>query len=231
MTQSELKHKMFDLVQLYFGSAILSWGKVKLVSPNAPQVVLTMLPVVRKYHPITQTTEGIPVNSWSSKTTLQVDLYTKGNSTNSEANIKAAKENTAVNDLSAFLNFLGSAYVDNWSLENDISIHANQVLDLTEITNVTTWEYRAMVELELGFTESAVGFTGMNYEKGMAYWGNGRPKYDKDGNPIDPDGNPMEGLPGPLPFTPSPSGGGTQDLADSFIGWFEKVDGPEFEKR
>lgn len=240
MTQSELKQKIYNLVTEYFAGATVTWGKVKLVNPNAPQVVLTTLPVVRSYHPVTQTVDGVPVNSWPSKTIIQVDLYTKGASTTDAINVKAAKEDTAVNDLMAFLNFLGSPYVDDWGLVNDISIHANQVRDLTELVNDTTWGYRAMVELELGFTESAVGYTGVSYENGAAFWNNGRPKYDANGNPLNPDGTPVPPeldengdpipWPAPPPFKPSPSGGGTPELANQYTGWFEQVDGPEYEK-
>ena len=241
MTQSELKQKMFDLVSEYFGGAVVTWGKVRLVSPGVPQVVLTTLPVVRSYHPVTMNAEGVLVNCWPSKIALQVDLYTKGRSLNSDANTTATKENTAVDDLLAFLNFLGSAYVDDWSLINDVSIHTNQVHDLAELNNETSWEYRAMTELELGFTETAVGLTGTNYEGGITRWDNGRPKYEADGTPLDPDGNPVppeldeDGNPIPWPplpqFTPTPSGGGTQTLADQSTGWFEAVDGPEQENK
>jgi hypothetical protein len=40
-------------------------------------------------------------------------------------------------------------------------------------------------------------------------------RYDDDGNPIDEP---------PSPFTPSPSGGGTQELADQSTGWFEQAE-------
>ena len=240
MTQSELKQKMYDLVTEYFGGATVTWGKVRLVSPGVPQVVLTTLPAVRTYHPVTVTPDGVPVNCWPSKITLQVDLYTKGRSLNDEPNTTATYENTAVDDLLSFVNFLGSPYVDDWSLVNDIAIHARQVHDFAEVNNETSWEYRAMVELELGFTESAVGYTGTGYESGITCWENGLPKYEPDGTPLDPDGNPLppeldengDPIPWPPlpPFAPTPSGGGTTTLADQFTGWFEAVDGPEQQK-
>jgi hypothetical protein len=47
------------------------------------------------------------------------------------------------------------------------------------------------------------------------------PEIDEDGNPV----------PWPKPqFEPSPSGGGTQELADQFTGWFDEVDGPDYVK-
>ena len=237
MTQNELKQRLYDLVRFYFGGATITWGKVKAVSPNVPQVVLNMGAVVRHYHPITQSVEGVAVNSYPSQTTLQIDLYTKGAPTSTEPGIAAAYENTAVNDLTDFLNFLGSAYTDDWSGRHDISLLCNEVTDLTELVNDTSWDYRAMVELEVGFTQSAVGFTGTMYENGMHYHENGSPRYDAEGYALDPQGNKLtddegnpirlplddEGEP-ILPFTATPSGGRTPELAGQTTGWFEQVE-------
>ena len=137
----------------------------------------------------------------------------------------------------------------------------NAVNDLTELVNDTTWDYRAMTELVVGFTQGAVGYTGMMYENGVPHYENGRPMYDPetgmplypngqpmydaDGNPLDENGNRLpEDVPAPLPplefdeegkpimpkVTQTPSGGRTQELAGQYIGWFEQVDTPEFEK-
>ena len=238
MTQSELKQKLYDLVSLYFSGANIVWGKIRLVNPNAPQVTLNMGTVTRLYHSIGTDVGGVPIKSYPSRTTLQIDLNTRGAGLNHEGSKTSAMENTAVNDLIAFLNFLGSDYVDNWTLTNDISIMTNQVHDLTQLVNDVSWDYRAMAELEIGFMENAAGFTGVNYEGGMPYWGNGNPKYDTDGNPLDPDGSQIppeldgDGNPIPPPppseFEPNPSGGGSKELVEQFTGWFNEVDGPEY---
>ena len=205
MTQSELKRKLADLVREYFGGAAISWGKVKAVNPHVPQIVLNMGAVTRPYQPIKQKVGGVIVHAYPSRTTLQVDLYTKGAATNTDPGVTAAYENTAVNDLTDFLNFINSEYVDDWGDLHDISIQCHQVTDLTELINDVSWEYRAMTELEIGFTQNAVGHTGTMYESGaqhydngrpmrdpetgMPLYDNGRPMYDADGNPLDPDGN------------------------------------------
>jgi hypothetical protein len=213
MIQSELKRKLHDLVRAYFGGADIEWGKVKSVNPMEPLITLTMGSIVRTYQPITQVVNGVPINCYPSKTTLQVDLYTKGAKTTNESGVTRAYENTAVNDLTDFLNFINSAYVDDWTGLNDISILANQVHDLTELINDTTWDYRAMAELEIGFTQTAVGYTGTMYENGT--------QYDEDGNPTS--------RPKPQ-FAPTPSGGRTQDLADDFTGYFEQVETPIYKE-
>lgn len=230
MTQSELKQKLYDLASSYFGGATVVWGRVKLVRPQSPLIALTMGSIIRPYQPITQTVNGVPINCYPSKTTVQVDLFTKGARSANENDLTAAMENTAINDLTDFVNFLNSAYVDDWSWIHDVSILANTVQDLTQIINDASWDYRAMVELEIGFTQTAVGYSGTMYENGMPYYENGNPKYDSEGYPldenghklVDEDGNPLP--PGALPYEPTTSGGGAQELADQSTGWFEQVE-------
>lgn len=192
--------------------------------PQSPLIALTAGSVTRPYQPITQTVDGVPVNCYPSKTTIQVDLFTKGEKLTDENSVTAVMENTAVNDLTDFLNFLNSAYVDDWSTLNDVSILANTVQDLSQLINDTVWDYRAMVELEIGFTQAAVGYTGTMYDSGMDYYENGKPKYDKNWNPLDENGNPLPLPPGKRPFKPTPSGGRTPELADESTGWFEQVE-------
>ena len=197
MMQSELKKKLEALISEYFGGATVTWGKTKGVSPNVPQVVLIMGGISRHYHPINQSVGGVTVNSYPSRTTLQVDLYTKGEATNTAPGMMAAYENTAVNDITDFLNFINSEYVGDWCEINDVSILCNHVNDLTELINDTTWDYRAMVEMEIGFMQSAVGSTGIMYEDGVPHYENGNPKYDREtGMPLYENGRPMYDLDG-----------------------------------
>lgn len=212
MTHSELKRLLEKLVSTYFGGTDPVWGMVKSVNPSVPLVVLNLGSIIRHYQPINLNSNGVPVGVYPSKTTLQIDLYTKGRQTSTSSGVMAAFDNTAVNDLTDFLNFINSPFVDNWCGINDISLLANQVRDLTGLINDTSWDYRAMLELEIGFTQTAAGFSGIMFEDGA--------KLDDDGNPLDA---------GDDPFTPTPSGGRTQDLADDFTGWFEAVE-TEYEK-
>ena len=208
MTHRELKKKLYDLVKSYFEGATVTWGKVSgSVNPKAPAVILSTVSLQRPYQPIKQTVDGVPVHCYPSKTTLQVDLYTKGAALNGGgAGMTAAHENTAVDDLVDFVNFINSVRVDDWSGIHDVSIMANTVQDLTELVNDTTWDYRAMVELEIGFTQTAVGHGGIMWEGGAASGEDGKPLAEQP------------------EFTPTPSGGRSQEIADQSTGWFEQVE-------
>jgi len=207
VTKSELKKRLYELVTTYFGGATVRWSNTKGVNPNAPLVSLNLFTVNRPYTPVRTSVDGVIVDSYPSKVTLQVDLFTKGRGAVTPG-VTSANENTAEDDLIEFVNFVNSVYGDEWSLQNDISLLANEVQDLTGIVNDTAWEYRAMVEFEVGFTQHAVGHTGTMYDDGILYYGNGQP------------------VPGDPGFTQTPSGGNTQELAELSTGWFESVDGP-----
>jgi len=96
-----------------------------------------------------------------------------------------------------------------------------------------------MVELEVSFTQRAVGYTGTSWDDGVPHYDNGQPKYDDEGYELDENGNRIldgDGNPIKLPTDddgvtimpepePSPSGGGgSQELADQSSGWFEQVE-------
>jgi len=199
MTVRQLKQYLFDLIAEYFkplkDAGNIVWGKHKPVNPNSPMVALTTGPITRAQRPIRMNVDGIIHDIWPSHTTLAVDLYTKGAPTTIDINVTSAMENTAVNDLTDFVIFMNSVYVDDWSYINDISVNTNAIHDLTALTNDTSWDYRAMTEIEIGFTQGAMEYAA---------------------NPLD-DGSGIASL-------PTHSGGRPQELADLETGWFEEVE-------
>ena len=239
MTHGELKAAIEKLVSSYFGTASVVWGSVRGVKPTSPLIVLNLGAIRRHYLPIRVGVQGVPTDSYASTTTLQVDLYTQGKRVGEIPGVLSPHENTAVNDLTDFLNFLNSVWVDEWCDVHDVSLLANNVSDLTEVINDTSWDYRAFLEVEVGFTQTAVGGTATNYEGGVPFHSTGVPKYDDEGYALDRDGNRLPLPPLPLdpdgkpeypPVEPTPSGGRTQENADNFTGWFEQVEKPEFVK-
>jgi hypothetical protein len=175
MTPQALRHKLHDLVKSYFFAADVVWAMQGQVNPDNPTVLLKMLPVVRQPRPTRQDVDGIVVDSYPSKTTLQIDLFTQGAEPEEVEGVKQRWENTAVSDLADFVNFLGSVLVDHWCYANDVSIEASTIHDLTQLDNNITWEFRAMVELAVGFTQHAHEFAG-NPIDGNGTASGGRPQ-------------------------------------------------------
>ena len=242
--QSELKEKLYDLVATYFATldakGNIVWGKTKPVKPNSPMVSLSLAQVQRPYRPARQYVDGVIRDSYPSSTILRVDLFTKGAPTTDKPDVTAQNENTAVNDLSEFADFLNSVYVDHWCGNNGVSLRARTVQDLTAIGNETSWQYRALLEIDVGFVQNATGHTATGFEGGVPLHGNGAPMFDGGGHQLDPDGNRLADESGqPLPplhvgpeGTPqypkartTPSGGRSQELANDFTGYFTEVEG------
>ena len=239
MTLDEVKIKLFDLASEYFAPLLergnLIWGRSKLVNPGSPMVALTIGAVTRASMPIRTYINGIVHDSWPSNTTLYVELFTKGEEQESDAeNQSNANDNTALNDLTDFVNFLNSVYVDQWSYTNDIAVSATNIRDLSAIVNVSSRSYRAAVEVSISFTQHAAGHTMTMYEAGLPFHSNGTPMYDGEGYPLDTEGNRIPDMT-PLPSGPDGkfvyppaestiSGGRSQELADMSTGYFKSVE-------
>jgi hypothetical protein len=245
VTSNELEKHLYDLVSMYFASAKVIWGSAGAVKPHIPVVTLHTGTLQRHYQPLTQNVNGVPVNCYELTTTLQVDLYTRGGAIATTAPKQTtAYENTATNDLEAFTLFLDSAFVSDWCEDKDITLIAGNVQDLTAIINDTTWNYRAMVEIEVRFTQIAVGAAGVLSESSIKYPGD--PQYPQPPDEPDPE-NPSNPEIPPDPENPQPppseyppkgdvpvvvpewneptsSGGGSQQLADETVGYFERVE-------
>jgi hypothetical protein len=175
MNAGELKGKIAGLVGGYFAGAEVMWGRTKATKPRLPLVALSMGAVTRAEHPIVEPVDGEPRQCWPQSTAVQADLFTPGRKRGAQ-NVTAASENTAVCDMLAFLDFLGSEHCLAWCAENDLSIACSRVEDLTALENDTSWGYRAMAELEVSFTQYADGRAGTGTEYAQTPSGGGSPQ-------------------------------------------------------
>lgn len=213
MTLNELQEHLLDLTERYFTGAKVTWAQEKLVKPAPALVTLRTGNVSRPLQPITEVIDGVPCGYYPSRVLLEVNLFTKGKTFKPEDGATAAQENTAVNDLLDFVNFINSPVVIDWCFTKDIAITPNgDVLDATAAINDTRWEYRAMIELTVDFVQAAVGATGILAESSI--------KYEKD--PEKPD-EPAKPHIDPV-WSQNSSGGGSQELADETTGYFEAVE-------
>lgn len=162
MTLSELRTELRNLAQLYFAGAQVKWAKQSFtVKPNVPLVVLTMMPVTRPLLPPEGIVDGRPVAYYPAKTSVQIDLFANGSTKEIAPGFTPIVENTAEDDLIAFANFLNSPYVTQWCHKRDMAILVPPtVQDVSELIHDTSYEYRAMMEVTVNFTMTAIGYTG-----------------------------------------------------------------------
>lgn len=207
MTLNELHEHLYDLTADYFAGATVIWAQEKIVKPKPSLVTLRLGNVSRPVQPISGFVDGTPCAYYPSKVPFEVNLYTKGAAFSVPGKMIAAAQNTAVNDLLDFVNYLNSVFVANLCHNLDIDIAINgTVNDVSDYINDTRWQYRAMVEFSVGFTQIAVGATGILLESSVKEV----PEQPEETH-IVPE------------WQPTASGGGYHKLATESIGYFEDV--------
>ena len=89
---------------------------------------------------------------------MLVDLFTHGLPVvDDETGITVAYENTAMDDMLAFMDFLNSPYTVEWCHTHDVAIAFDgDPKDLTGLVNDDTYEYRSQLAVLFYFTQKAV---------------------------------------------------------------------------
>lgn len=217
MNAREARKLMRDLLDQYFQSATTMYGsQSNAVKPSAPLVTLSTVSISRPTNPPTATVDGHPVSYYPMTMALQVDLYTKGSPVEVNHRQSVPLENTALSDMIEFANFLGSEYIVNWSHQNDVAVFVNgDVRDTTALMNNASFQFRATLELTMYFTQKAVGYTGILDPVSIKH---STPEGEAEGDDQAPD---VYVKP---EFRPTPSGGGTTELAEEPIGYFTEVE-------
>ena len=162
MTFSELKKLLVQLTQTYFAEATVTYAKQSFVAkPGSPLVTLTTGSVNRSRNPPVKIIEGTPVAFYPASVPVQIDLFTHGRQEEIAPGFTPIAENTAEDDMLAFESFLNSPFVTQWCHQHDIAIVVpTAVQDLTDLVHDTNYEFRAMLEIAVYFTMTAIGFTG-----------------------------------------------------------------------
>lgn len=161
MVVNELKEHFYSLVKLFFQNATVIWGEVNLTKPPLPLVALRLDRVTRSSHSITLLNEGRVVNYYPSKAKIYVALFTKGKEViNEEQGVCAI--NTAVNDLLDLADFINSPYGVDFAMKKDFYITPDEeVEDSSALLNDNFWEYKAVLGVEVDFTQESLGDKGI----------------------------------------------------------------------
>lgn len=201
MRATEAVDKVRELAATYFSGANVIYGnQSRTAKPELNLVTILGGAVRRSTHPIKTPIDCEPVNCFKCRVSVTVDLFSHGKPVVVD-DIEVAKENTAVEDLLSFVDFLDSDYALEWCNRNDLTIlMEGDAQNLTGIINQTTYEYRARIQLSVYFTEYAVGSTGVWLESSIV---------DGEIHPV---------------YKQTPSGGGSQPLADVTADYFESVE-------
>ncbi len=160
MKVSETKELFRSLTKLYFTDATVIFAKQsRTPKPQIPLVTLTFGNVNGHSSPNCSVVNGINVNHYQSRISIQVDLFTNGKSIIDDGNV-VAYENTAMDEMLSYMDFLKSDYVIEWCHNNDVAIAIDgDAQDLTGVINDTNYEFRSRLSVLFYFMRKETGFT------------------------------------------------------------------------
>ncbi len=210
MTNTEALQHLSTITKRYFEGATVDFAKrTRKVKPQAPFVVITPGSPARDLFPTTRLVADRVVSYYQTRLPVQIDLYTNGGAGEPEEDGYVPSMNTAVEDMTDFLDFLESPYVTNWCFRLNVSIVTTGVVqDLTALITDSDFEFRAMTELTFCFVHKAVGHSGVEGESSIKH--PSEPEAEP-GEPVDPEAKPGEPIGPDTPgVTPSKVGDGSE---------------------
>mgnify|MGYP001039048119 CR=1 FL=1 len=246
MRVSEAKKLFKELTQEYFAGAWVTFSRQSRVAkPEIPLVSITPGNVNRPLSPTYGNAGGEVLGYYLSRIQMTVDLFTRGKPvTDDETGKTVAYENTAVDDMLAFADFLNSPHTVDWSNIHDVTLLIEgDVQDLTGLVNDTNYEFRSRLVVSFYFTQRAVGQAAVATEESIQL-APVEPPTGPDPGTEGPGGDtPGSGTPGsgegstpggiqPKPgdtvivpqFEQTSSGGGSEELAKEMTGYFTEVE-------
>lgn len=247
MRLSRAKELFRALTAQYFAGAEVTFTRQsRAAKPQIPLVTITPGNVRRPLSPTYKQVDGNLVGYYPSRVSMQVDLFTNGLPVvDDKTGATVAYENTAMDDMLAFVDFLNSQYVVEWCHSNDLAISLDgDAQDLTGLVNENNYEFRSRLPVLLYFTQKAVGHaavldeSSIQYPTGETDPDTGEPTYtEKEPEDTESSSGQYEGADYNAEdivvpkFEQNSSGGGSEELAQKSTGYFTEVDIKEDESQ
>lgn len=239
MRVSQVKTLFRELTKQYFqGAMVIFSHQSRAAKTDLPLVTIQTGNVKRPHAPNYATIDGVLVGHYLSRIPVTVNLFTHGEPVLDDNGSVVAYEDTALDDVLAYADFLNSPYVVEWCRKNDITILIDgDAQNLTGLLNETNYEFRAMLTVFVYFTQKAVGTSAVLSENSILY---------PTGN-VSETGESVFSTETPLPTTTTTgdmvdealerekkaivtpvleetsSGGGTEALANEEAGYFDNI--------
>lgn len=249
MRLHQAKELFRSLTAKYFAGAEVTFSRQSRVAkPQIPLVSITAGNVNRPLDAVLIDADGESIGHYLSRVSFQIDLFTHGAPVaDPDTGAIVAHENTAVDDMLSFADFLNSQFVIDWCHQHDVSLSLDgDVQDLTGLVNDNNYEYRSRLGVLFYFTQKSVGYASVLTEDSIQY---PTGEIDPDTNepiysPEEPSetesstGKPSTGsggssglegenIPGQIiipDFEQSSSGGGSEELAAERTGYFTNAE-------
>ena len=237
MRLSEAKELFRQLTASYFaGARVVFSNQSRVAKQGQPLVVLTPGNLNRPSAPNYDTVDGVMIGNYLSRLSITADLFTNGAPViDPDTGRVVAYEDNALDDMLSFADFLNSEYTVRWSHSHDVAVLIDgDAQTMTGLVNDNNYEYRARLSVLFYFTQQAVGDASVLNEDSIVY-----PTGDAE-NPYSPD-EPVEtesptggyetdyikkmkeAKVKPV-FEPTASGGGSEELAQEDVGYFNEAE-------
>lgn len=233
MRVSQAKELFRSLTAQYFAGAEVTLSRQSRVAkPQVPLVSITPGNVSRPAMPNYEEIDGVLVGHYLSRISMQVDLFTHGMPVKDDDTGQIiAYENTAMDDMLAFMDFLNSPYTVEWCHTNDVAIAFDgDPQDLTGLVNDNNYEYRSQLKVLFFFTQKAVGHSAtfgedsIQYPTGSGDYTTKEPQDTESSSGLYP-GNEYNTEDIVVPkFDQTSSGGGSDELAQIETGYFTEAE-------
>mgnify|MGYP004517650921 CR=1 FL=1 len=149
----DLKEFIYDVVAGYFTSANIVWAGEVSAKPKPPLVMLQMRNPTKEEFPIEYSDDDGTVKYYAASITLEVDIFSPGG--------KKTGDDTLA-DMMEFLLYIDSPQVTDDLFTADVSIEAaGPVQNATMPLDGVKYEFRSMVEFEVGYLQYASGAYGV----------------------------------------------------------------------
>lgn len=226
-----------QLTASYFaGANVVFSNQSRAAKQQQPLVVLTVGNLNRPATPNYSTVNGVVVGNYLSRLPITVDLFTNGVAVvDPDTGRTVAYEDNALDDMLSFADFLNSEHTVHWSHNHDVAIVIDgDVLNMTGLVNDNNYEYRARLSVLLYFTQQAVEGAAVLSEDSIVY-----PTDDPENpyTPVEPveTESPtggyktdyikkMEEAKVDPVYQPTASGGGSEELAQESVGYFNEAE-------
>lgn len=166
MKASGAKDLFRQLTEDFFkGYSVVFANQSRVAKPEIPLVTILPGNVKRPQAANHTVKRGVLVGYYESRLTFTVDLFTNGKPIEDDDGDVVAYENTAMDELLEFADYLNSPKCVAWCHERDVSILIEtDAQDLTGAVNDNNYEYRARLEVLFSFTqETSAKFGDMGY--------------------------------------------------------------------
>lgn len=173
MNVSELRELFRQRAEEFFsGYEVVFSNQSRMAKPSVPLVTITFHNLTRPHTPIYIWKDGCPVGHYYSKIIVTIDLFTNGKPVSDESGV-VVYENTAMDELLDFCDYLNGEVTLRWCCINDVTILIEQdAQDMTGVVNDNNYEYRARQDISLYFlhiADTKVDYSGYFTRANVSY--------------------------------------------------------------